>query len=739
MTERRYAEVARTFRATTALAAALACAPSIALAQESPDRATLRVVVRQDTVAVARALVRVGQAGAQTDARGIAVLRVVAGTHDVVVSRLGVRPDTSVVTLTAGQDTTITVDLEEQAAMVEQVIVAATRTERRIEDVPLRVEVLEREEVEEKMLMTPGDISMMLNETGGLRVQTTSPSLGAANVRVQGLAGRYTLMLADGLPLTGGQSGTLGLLQIPPMDLARVEVIKGVASALYGSSALGGVVNLITRRPEEEPERELLLNQTTRGGTDGVLWSSGELTDTWGYTLLASGHRQPVVDVDDDGWTDLAGYRRVVARPRGFWNGANGRNAMFTAGATIEEREGGTLPGRTAPDGAAFTEALDTRRFDAGVVARFPFGSSILSARSSATTQLHHHQFGSVRESDRHDTWFGEMAFASTRGLHSGAAGVAFQAERYASRDVPRFDYTHAIPAAFAQLDLEPGSWLSLSLSGRLDVHDEYGAAFNPRVSVLLRAPREWTARLSAGTGTFAPTPFTEETEATGLSPLRALPELRVERARSASLDLGGKLGPFELNATGFGSTIASPLMVRAVSGSPDELETLNASLPTRTVGADVLLRYRVSDIATTVTYTHVHATEEAEDAVVRHVSPLVPRHTAGLVSVWEREGVQRVGVELYYTGRQQLDDNPYLAESKPYVIFGAIAERRVGRARLFVNFENIGNARMTRHHPLFRPTRGEGGRWTTDAWGPTDGRTINGGVRWEFGATPRG
>jgi iron complex outermembrane receptor protein len=84
--------------------------------------------------------------------------------------------------------------------------------------------------------MTPGDISMMLNETRGLRVQTTSPSLGGANVRIQGLRGRYTQLLSDGLPLYGGQSGALSMLQIPPMDLAQVEVIKGVASAFYGAS-----------------------------------------------------------------------------------------------------------------------------------------------------------------------------------------------------------------------------------------------------------------------------------------------------------------------------------------------------------------------------------------------------------------------------------------------------------------------------------------------------------------------
>ena len=88
------------------------------------------------------------------------------------------------------------------------------------------MEVLGREEIQEKMLMTPGDIVMMLNEMGGMRVQATSPSIGAASVRVQGMKGRYTRFLSDGLPLFGQQVGGLGLLQIPPMDLAQVEIIE---------------------------------------------------------------------------------------------------------------------------------------------------------------------------------------------------------------------------------------------------------------------------------------------------------------------------------------------------------------------------------------------------------------------------------------------------------------------------------------------------------------------------------
>ena len=103
---------------------------------------------------------------------------------------------------------------------------SATRTDRGIEDQPMRVEVVDREEIDEKIMMTPGDVVMLLNETGGMRVQATSPSLGAASIRIQGMRGRYTRFLSDGLPLFGEQV-SLGLMQIPPLDLGRVGSDQG--------------------------------------------------------------------------------------------------------------------------------------------------------------------------------------------------------------------------------------------------------------------------------------------------------------------------------------------------------------------------------------------------------------------------------------------------------------------------------------------------------------------------------
>jgi len=692
----------------------------------------VRVQVMREGVPVPDATVRIGARTYTTDGEGRAAFDVPSGTAKVEVSAEGMEPETAEVAVRPGEETRVVVELRPHLELAEEVIVTATRSGRRLQDEPVRVEVLDREEIEEKLLMTPGDVAMLLNETGGLRVQIASPSLGAANVRVQGLRGRYTQILADGLPLYGGQTGSIGLLQIPPMDLAQVEIIKGVASAFYGASALGGVVNLVSRRPPESGhERELLLNGTTRKGADGVLWLAGPLSDRWGTTLLAGAHGQARQDVDGDGWADMPGYGRGLLRPRFFWNDGSGKSVFVTAGAMDEERRGGTLPDRVVPDGQPFEEALDTLRFDGGGIARFPLGTTrLLSARASVMSQRHRHDFGGVIERDRHQTALAETSVTATSGRHTWVAGAAVQVDGYRAQDVSGFDYTYTVPGLFLQDDFAVTRAATVSVSVRVDHHSAFGTFVNPRASALLR-PGRWTIRGSLGRGYFAPTPFTEETEAVGLHRLAPLGPLEAERATSASLDAGTTAGIVEMHGTVFGSLVHDPIAVR--SAGPQRIAIVNAPGSTQTAGVEALARARWGPFVATATYTFTSSTEVDPEDVVREEVALTPRHAAGLVAAWEKPGKGRVGLEVYYTGRQRLEDDPYRDESVPYVIVGMLAERTIGRVRLFVNAENLTDVRQTRHAPLVRPVRADDGRWTVDAWAPLEGRTINGGLRLRF------
>lgn len=700
---------------------------TVAFSQE--PRTQLRVVVRSEGQPVAGATVVAGARSGQTDADGVAQLDAVPGIATVTATKEGFFDGKGETQVTAGQVATVEIELTAQPDLEEEVVVvASTRTGRRLEDQPTRVEVIGREEIEEKLLMTPGDIVMMLNEMGGLRVQATSPSIGAASVRVQGMKGRYTRFLSDGLPLFGQQVGGLGLLQIPPMDLGQVEVIKGVASAFYGAGAMGGVVNLLSRRPGDEPTYDALFNASTLGATDAVMYVATAAREGWSGSILAGAHGQIQNDRDDDGWADVAGYRRGILRPRAFWDGGNGRSAFLTAGVTWEDRDGGTIDGAILPGtGASYREALDTRRYDMGGTAQTLVANRyVLTARGSAALQQHTHTFGSTIERDRHANLFGEVALRGTAGSATWVAGAAYERDAYTPQDVPQFAYTYNVPGVFAQADMQATAWLALSAGGRIDLHSEYGTFFSPRLSALLRQGA-WTSRASVGQGFFAATPLTEETEAAGLTRLTIPRPLKAERGTSASLDLTRAFGTNAVTATIFGSRIADPLRVDRES----TYALFNQTEDATNVGLELLATWRHQAYVATANYTYVRSREG--DGQDRQDAELTPRQSAGVVGMWEPEGKGRVGLEIYYTGRQRLEVNPYRDESRPYVIVGLLAERRVGRARVFINAENVTGVRQTRWDSLLRPSQGPDGRWTVDAWAPLDGRVFNGGVRFDF------
>jgi outer membrane receptor for ferrienterochelin and colicins len=321
---------------------------------------------------------------------------------------------------------------------------------------------------------------------------------------------------------------------------------------------------------------------------------------------------------------------------------------------------------------------------------------------------------------------FGEVALRGAAGRHTWVVGTAYERDAYRPTDVPQFAYTYDVPGVFAQDDVDLARWLSVSAGARIDWHSEYGSFLSPRLAGLIRAGG-WTSRLSVGRGFFASTPLTEETEAAGLTRLELQRPLRAERGTSISWDLARAVGPVSLTATAFASRITDPVAVDRET----RYVLFNRHGATTNVGAELLATVRRGPWVGTSTYTYVRSREEGNGG--RQDVALTPRHSAGLVGMWEEEDRGRVGLELYFTGRQRLETNPFREISEPYVIVGLLVEKRVGLARLFLNGENLTNVRQTTWDPLQRPSRGVDGRWGVDAWAPVEGRVINGGVRVGF------
>ncbi|MCV2884496.1 TonB-dependent receptor [Aestuariibacter sp. AA17] len=621
---------------------------------------------------------------------------------------------------------------------VERIVIQATRTGRIADEEPTRVELINREEIEEKAAMRPGNISMLVAETGGVRMQTTSPALGSANIRLQGLYGRYTQLLADGLPLYGNQAASIGLLQIPPTDLGHVEIVKGSASSLYGGSALGGLINLVSRRPGSEFEAETLLNTTTRNGQDITAYLAAPINDQLSTSITAGAHRQQAQDIDGDNWIDLAGYDRLTVRPRAFWEGEKDESLYATIGFMTENREGGTLREQTLASGETVYQAQDSQRVDAGIKFDTPLSERLtLNVKASAMVQDHDHEFGEIMEIDQHESYLVESSITGYSDNSDWIVGLAFQSDQFSSDTFPVFDFSYHVPGLFSQLDYEWNDQMTTSLSARVDDHSEYGAQFSPRISLLYR-PGDLTVRGSYGKGFFAPTPFVEEIEATGLSRLEPLDGIHEERAETASVDVTYLIGNIETSLTLFASNVDNVTeIISSDNLTPNDLprvQLINAEGESQIRGTELLLRYYWKDIKLTGSYLYLDATKAAADHSGRQTIALTPRHSAGFVAMWEQHGNFRVGFEAYYTGTQRVDDNPYITESSPYWHLGLLGEITHGRASWFINLENLLNVRQTDEHPLLLPQQSQSGQWTTDIWSRNDGFIVNAGVRIKFG-----
>lgn len=276
-----------------------------------------------------------------TDSAGNAQIKIETGLHELVFTSVGYKPFQRIVNIPA--DHTIEVKLTpEEKELGEVTIIASSRNNQRIENSPMKVEVLGREEMDEENMIKPGNIASILGDVSGIQIQQTSAASGNSNVRIQGLEGRYTQILQDGIPLFDGFSGSFGILSIPPLDLKQIELIKGSASTLYGGGAIGGLINIISRKPSGKKESTFTLNQSTLKESNINSFISGRNRKT-GYTLYTGLTRQKEVDVNKDGLSDVPGIHSMVVHPKFFWYPSASTTVTVGYTATIEKRKGGDM------------------------------------------------------------------------------------------------------------------------------------------------------------------------------------------------------------------------------------------------------------------------------------------------------------------------------------------------------------------------------------------------------------
>jgi outer membrane receptor for ferrienterochelin and colicins len=650
------------------------------------------------------------------------------GKYTVLVSYVGLKEQRLNITVPQPVNMVTEVLLEEGEEHEEEIIVTATRISRTITNTPTRTEVISGEELTEKGNMKPGDIRMMLNESTGIQTQQTSATSFNAGIRIQGLEGRYTQILRDGYPLYSGFSGGLSLLQIAPLDLKQVEVIKGAASTLYGGGAIAGLVNLVSKTPGKRRELNFLANGTTAGGLD----LSGFYSQRYGkagVTMFASRNSNKAFDPAGIGLTAIPKFQRYTINPRLF---LYGKNTTVDAGITYitEDRTGGSI--NYIKNGSnGFFEKNNTDRIttQAGIVHRLNEHSALQFKNSYShfkrIISIPTYTFDALQQLS-----FSELTWNRKAGKADWVVGANLLTddlqEENQTTDIKR-DYHYNTYGVFVQNAWSVTEKFTLETGLRGDYVNEYGFELLPRVSAMIRISSKLVTRIGGGFGYKSPTIFTEEAERIqfqNLLPIN-IGNSNNERSVGGSWDINYKTNIGDVNVSlnhlFFYTRLNNPLVMIGAAGGKVQLQNSGGYLDTRGMETNLRLVYDRFKLFAGYTYTdaNTHYTS------TKQWLPLTAKHRLNNVVMYEIEDKLKLGLEAYYYSKQNLSDG---TTGKSYWIAGFMAEKLWEQFSIFINFENFTDTRQSKFDTIYTGTISN--PVFRDIYAPVEGFVVNGGVK---------
>ncbi len=665
--------------------------------------------------------------GGTTNENGTLILNTIpVGTDKIQCTYIGYTSKNS--SLSIPTDTSILILMSPEANTIEEITISATRTNARMDETPMKVEVLGAEETQEENAIKPSNVASLLGDISGIQIQQSSSVSGNSNVRIQGLGGKYTQILRDGLPLYDGFSGGFGIMQIPPLDLKQIEIIKGTASTLYGGGAIGGIINLVSKEPREKPEGIITLNQSTLSESNLNSYYSVR-KNKLGVAIFAGTTNQNPIDVNKDGFTDVPKIQNIVVHPRLFFYFSPQKTLSLGFSSTYEKRKGGDL--QTFKNNSdslhPFFEQNTTSRNTADITF-----TQIASNKNIFTTK------GSVSFFDRNflsNTYnfrgtqtngYGEISYLIPREKNDFVIGInVWQTSFQKSKNTVSLlnDFSQNTVGAFAQNTWKKNKKLFIEEGIRADYHSKYGLFVLPRIAALYKFNEHWYSRAGFGLGYLTPNSLTPQNTETHLE--KTLPienSTKPEKSSGTNLEInykkriGEKIFLF-INHAFFYTQINHPIITTTNTIGITSFE--NKTKPITSTGWDTYIRMNREEWNIYLGYTYTLAKQKYNPN--QTYLTLTPRNRAATVIAYEIEGKWRFGIEGSYTGFQYRDDG---TKTPNYVFLAAMIEKKFKHVSLVLNGENLLDERQTSHesivipptmNPTFKPL-----------WGPIEGRVIN-------------
>jgi iron complex outermembrane receptor protein len=660
--------------------------------------------------------------GAITNFDGIAEFTEIPnGEHPIVISFLGF--ETLETTIQIPSNTEIAFKLKEGGNELDAVVLQSTRSTRTVRKIPTRIEFIGAEELGEKAIMNPANISMVLRESTGIQMQQTSLSSGSTNIRIQGLDGRYTQLLRDGFPLYGGFSSGLSILQIPPLDLQQFEIIKGSSSTLYGGGAIAGLVNMVSKTPDADPAFEIMLTQTQAlGSTANIFYS--QRYDKFGISLYGSGHYQKAFDPENDGFSNLPKTTSISFNPKLFYYPSEKTTIWFGLNGTYDDRIGGDITKiESGEDGIhQYTEENNSKRLSSQFVYETQLDSvSSLQIKNSVSFFERNLTVPDINFDGQQTNTFTEIAYSRASEKTDWILG----ANLYTSN----FDENDNAPLQRDQKDVTFGTFANniydisnnwiLETGLRVDYNTDFGFFPLPRVSLLYKNDTGFSSRIGGGLGYKIPDIFTEEAEYINFENVLAIDKSTVDAERSYGVNfdvnyqthLSDDIG-FSMNQLFYVTAINDGLLLNSADNGLFQFE--NATDEIFSKGAETNIKFTYKDFRWFLNYAFI-------DTKLNYLpgnpqKPLTAKHNAGSVLMYESDK-WRIGYETYYTGKQFLSNG---TETTDFFTMGLLVMRNFKLGSVYVNFENFTDRRQSRFSPLVLPPHDN--PVFPEIYSPTDG-----------------